>query len=458
MVLTGIDRPIGLPIEIPALAADSSNLNGGSVEEDADYVYREPWYATLGQILIPFIMASMGTITAGVMLGKVENWTVYKEMNELFVLVPGLCGLKGNLDMCVAARLCTQSAMGNMRQKSDIRKIVIGNLAVVQVQAIVCSLFLVIFTVVLKSIIGRTLMVQNLLTLAASAIITASTSCIILDTMLLLIILFSQRYRFNPDYMATPIVASIGDVTSISLLSFTAGFLYEMDKSSSWVNILILGSYVAILLPLMVILVWHNVYTRPVLFYGWISVIGALCISEFSGFVLGSSAEQYRGFAVFSPIINGSGGNLGSVQANNMSSLLYQRSGVLGTLPEGTRICESPHRVLCYGTIYSRVSRIVIAISLPCNLMQVYLADYIYTLNSNVHIVFVAAFVLASLLQLLILLWTAHLLVHMLWYCKIDPDTSAIPFLTAFGDSLGTGLLAVMFYILHFTRYSYRTN
>jgi len=40
-------------------------------------------------------------------------------------------------------------------------------------------------------------------------------------------------------------------------------------------------------------------------------------------------------------------------------------------------------------------------------------------------------------------------LVHWLWLNKIDPDNSAIPYLTALGDLLGTGLLAVAFLILY---------
>lgn len=45
--------------------------------------------------------------------------------------------------------------------------------------------------------------------------------------MLVAVILFSQKYHLNPDNLATPLAASIGDVVSISLLSFIASLLYE---------------------------------------------------------------------------------------------------------------------------------------------------------------------------------------------------------------------------------------
>lgn len=47
-----------------------------------------------------------------------------------------------------------------------------------------------------------------------------------------------------------------------------------------------------------------------------------------------------------------------------------------------------------------------------------------------------------------ILLHTAHWLIHLMWKRSIDPDNSAIPYLTALGDLLGGGLLALAFQIL----------
>jgi solute carrier family 41 len=48
----------------------------------------------------------------------------------------------------------------------------------------------------------------------------------------------------------------------------------------------------------------------------------------------------------------------------------------------------------------------------------------------------------------MILLYIAHLLIHLMWKWKVDPDNSAIPFLTALGDVLGSSFLALAFFIL----------
>ena len=47
-----------------------------------------------------------------------------------------------------------------------------------------------------------------------------------------------------------------------------------------------------------------------------------------------------------------------------------------------------------------------------------------------------------------LLLYIAGWLVHFQWRSGDNPDNCAIPYLTALGDLLGTGLLAVAFQVL----------
>lgn len=433
----------------------TNDASSSSPSEHADEVYKEPCYSTLIQIAVPFALASLGNVSAGVILGNVEHWTVFQNMNALFVLVPVLCGLKGNLDMCLACRICTQSNLGNMNDISEIYQLAIGNMALVQVQAIVCSFLSCVVTAIIWSLIAQKTMFRDFAIMAAAAMFSSTTSCILLDSFIILVIIFSQRYRFNPDYMATPIIASLGDVLSITLLAFSGAFLYKLSHTKVWITVSLMGVYLLFLLPLYVTIVMGNKYTHSLLFSSWFSVFGALFISQFGGYVLSASVNKYHGFSVFSPIINGVGGNLASVQANNMGSLLYQRA-VLGQMPEGIRMCETPPHTFCYGTIYARISRILIFVSVPGNFILAYAVEYLYKMHINMHIVFVISFVFSSLIQLLILLWCTHFLVHLLWRRKMDPDSNAIPFITACGDSLGTGILAVMFNFLKGTKYEYK--
>lgn len=57
--------------------------------------------------------------------------------------------------------------------------------------------------------------------------------------------------------------------------------------------------------------------------------------------------------------------------------------------------------------------------------------------------------------QICSLLFIAHMMIHALWKFKIDPDSSAIPYLTALGDLFGSSLLMGAFAFLRFVGHEY---
>ncbi|KQS29948.1 uncharacterized protein Dere_GG18258, isoform B [Drosophila erecta] len=429
------------------VAADASSIAGinGSSEEklalNRPGIKQEKWTTILLQVSIPFFLAGIGTIGAGIVLGRVEKWYVFKNVSELFILVPALLGLKGNLDMCLASRLSTQVNLGNMTSRQGVIRMIVGNIALVQVQATVASFLVAMFAVSVGAAMTGDFYFENMMLLTASAMFTATSSCFVLDFVLVAVILFSQKYRLNPDNLATPLAASIGDVVSISLLSFIASLLYDHIKTHLWITFIVVTCYL-VLLPMWVMIVLRNEYTRPVLKSGWVPVLSALCISGLGGLVLDAAVEVFNGFVVFQPIINGIGGNLVSVQASKISTMLHQ-SSIIGIIPPHTQIFEWPWRALFKGVPYAKTARILIAMSIPGNVLFIFAADYINYSTSTVTWVFVLSYLTASLVQVMLLLYIAHIIVHAMWKWKIDPDNSAIPYLTALGDLLGSSLLAV---------------
>lgn len=92
------------------------------------------------------------------------------------------------------------------------------------------------------------------------------------------VIMLSHRCKMNPDNLATPLAASIGDVVSISVLSAIASSFFIKLESEIWILYLIIVIYL-VLLPFWIYIVLHNKYTRNVLTSGWVPVISALFIS-----------------------------------------------------------------------------------------------------------------------------------------------------------------------------------
>lgn len=105
---------------------------------------------------------------------------MFKAIRELFILVPALIGLKGNLDMCLASRLSTQANLGNMTGWRAIMSMVFGNIALVQVYAIICSFIVAIFAITVGSAMNNRFVLEHAVIMVAASMFTATISCLIL--------------------------------------------------------------------------------------------------------------------------------------------------------------------------------------------------------------------------------------------------------------------------------------
>jgi len=293
---------------------------------------------------------------------------------------------------------------------------------------------------------------RHAMVVIASAMFTATSSCFVLDFFLIAMVLTSIRLKMNPDNLATPLAASIGDVVSISVFSFIASLLYKHHETHLWATFVVVAIYFT-LLPCWILVVLKNEYTRQVLKSGWVPVMSALFISGLGGLVLDSSVGMFNGFVVFQPIINGIGGNLVSVQASKISTMLHQ-SSILGIVPPYTKIVEEPFKALFKGVPYAKTGRILVFMTIPA-LLFIFVADFIHSRAITIDIFFTLVYWAVSLIQVCLLLYTAHVIIHFMWKRKIDPDNSAIPYLTALGDLSGSCLLFVAFYFLDITGHGY---
>lgn len=103
----------------------------------------------------------------------------------------------------------------------------------------------------------------------------------ILDFILVGMIFLTQKLKLNPDNLATPLAASIGDVVSLIVLSTFAGLLYSIHDSYGWVMYTVLAVYLLGLLPMWITIVRKNEYTKKILTDGWTPVLTALLISGY---------------------------------------------------------------------------------------------------------------------------------------------------------------------------------
>ena len=73
-----------------------------------------------------------------------------RTIGELIIIVPVIMNLKGNLEMNLSARLGTAANMGELDDPKHRRKIILGNLSLLQVQATVVACVAAFVAVILS--------------------------------------------------------------------------------------------------------------------------------------------------------------------------------------------------------------------------------------------------------------------------------------------------------------------
>ncbi|KAL1482832.1 hypothetical protein MTO96_033514 [Rhipicephalus appendiculatus] len=64
------------------------------------------------QAAVPFFLGGLGTVFAGLILDTVQFWPPFEHVTELFIVVPPLLGLKGNLEMTLGGEAVNASKPG----------------------------------------------------------------------------------------------------------------------------------------------------------------------------------------------------------------------------------------------------------------------------------------------------------------------------------------------------------
>jgi solute carrier family 41 len=170
---------------------------------------------------------------------------------------------------------------------------------------------------------------------------------------MVLVVVCARKTHINPDNIATPIAASLGDITTLTVLSYFGSYFLSAHVNESWLNVVVILIFLC-LAPVWMYLASREPSTRAVLEDGWSPVIFSMLISSGGGFILETAVRRFNGIAVFQPVINdkclveticypisilGVGGNLVAVQASRISTYLHQHSS-LGRLPNNWQMSK----------------------------------------------------------------------------------------------------------------------
>ncbi|XP_037579574.1 solute carrier family 41 member 1 isoform X2 [Dermacentor silvarum] len=436
--------PLSVDACVGAALIGSPNLTpaivGGSAVDPAMNAHLT---STAIQVFVPFILAGIGSTIAGILLDVVKDWPVYVRIHQMFVLIPPLLGLNGNLEQTLVARLSTQANLGNLSRVREQLPMIFANIALLQCQSTVATLVACTLAMFKSLAVGDHWDPSHVTILFAGALAAVNTASLFLSLVMSTVVVMSTKCEKNPDNIAPAIAASLGDLTTLFLLSGYSSFMLYRPYFAPLVIVLCVG-----LLPVWIVLARRNSVSRVVLRVGWLPIIVALTVSSFGGYILDYAIIAYPPSALHLSSVNALGGMLAVVFSCSLSSYL-NRLTVLGRVPTGEPLYVGPLQMYYQGGEMANVAYVLVGVVVPGQTLFVVLARVLRFGRISMTITFFAGYIGASLAQVVVLLYLARLVVYRLWQWSIDPDNAAIPCLTGCGDFLGSGFLTLAYAVLY---------
>ncbi|KAL3984551.1 Divalent cation transporter family protein [Acanthocheilonema viteae] len=403
----------------------------------------------LRQTLLPFFVAGLGQICTGLFFERAQHWWFFLYVPEAFILVPALLGLKGNLEVTYASRFCTLTNAGQTNKANEIFFIARFNLCLVELQAIVLSFLAALLSSAI-SLINCDFKQSHGTVVLSSGVYAASLSSFVVGFVMIAIVVFSRRYGADPDNIAAPLTATFSDFVTLIMLIGVGMLMVHI-----YIHKLYILNIVAVILllcttPFLTYYVTQEPRARSILRDSSFAITAAIVVGCCSGLLLQSAIVVFPGIAAFHPLIAGLGGNRVSVQSSRLATALHLSEYSLGRLPAGTTIWTflNPLRFFCLRHLDSKVAFLLLVTAIPYNFLFVVVVIFTAK-NIDFSWIFVVAYVVAALVQGLLLFYLCQVTVYGLWWFRMDPDNSSVPVLTSIGDLLGIGLLYIVFSFLH---------
>ncbi|KAG2359727.1 solute carrier family 41 member 1 [Suillus spraguei] len=435
--------------------------SGGRTRGPERIASRSVW-SQVGSIVVEcaptLLVTTISLLFTGELLDHVSRWRAMRTIDELIMIVPVVLNLKGNLEMNLSARMGTAANMGELDDRSAQRKIVGGNLALLQVQATVVAFVAACVAMLLgllvpelysgpvdqNSTLSLTARVPRpppplggkpksglieFTMVASSAMTSACLSSIILGVFTSFLVIVCRRYGRDPDNIAPPIASGLGDLLALSLLGAISSILINAINTPIP---LVCGILTILSATICVLVARRNKSVKDLLYQGWIPLFGAMAISCASGIVLDMFVSRYEGFPLLAIVISGLPGSVGSIFVSRLSTALHAASA-------DTYLHKSePSPKLVMVTF--------ILITIPIVILFLCILRVSGWLKFS--IIFAILLVLFFCCAVFTSLVVARSLTNLLWSRGFDPDIYALPIHSALVDLVGQVLLVLCFEIV----------
>lgn len=478
------------------------------------------------EALPTLIVSLLSLMFSGELLVHLARWPVFQKVDKLFILIPILLNMKGNLEMNLSLRMSTSANIGELDVRRTRETLIKGNMALLQVQALIVSSFAgvlafvlgvltpesqtevtpptpqgshksasqttatpesVILSGIVKSAFSALTMRQRrraitstptlqprriihhhpkppvdpalrlrngyfeFVLVIATGMLSASLSSAILGSFMCALVVIARRAGANPDNIASPLAASLGDLTTLTLLGLLASTLVHFE--GTFLATVILAGLVAACIACF-IATYRNAYVRELLTSGWVPLLVAMFVSSGAGLVLDNFVQKYEGFGLLAPVISGLPGACAAIFASRISTALHSGKGS-DMLRTASKSYHAPGLRGFFGSL-GAVLRIppiegwlvpLSLLTMGVSIKVVFILLIRLSGQMTFGWIFVVCFVSASAVANAFALYLAHVICLVLWSRDYDPDIYCLPFVSSMVDVVGQSLLVMTFTI-----------
>ncbi|KAK1921609.1 solute carrier family 41 member 1 [Papiliotrema laurentii] len=412
------------------------------------------------------LLSLVGLVFTGELLEHLARWRVFRRVDELFILVPMIGNLKGNLEMCLSARLGTSANIGELDHRHTRRALLVANMTLLGLQALLISCLAAVLSFALglftvhrlgdipdttglgsgtnSTMTGATpvdpgLAVgeqewhegytrpgwKQLVMVLATGMGAAGLSSAVLGSFMSSLIVLSRWFNIDPDNITPPVAACLGDLLTLFILALLGTALVGAMDTPLPLICVILMSLAAGWFTKRVM---RNQWVKKVAKGGWAPLIGAMLISSGTGMALDKGVGKYRGFALLAISMTGLTGAIGGIHANRLSTRLHAA-------------LQSPHQSRPTGlsSLHSAITLYIMAF--PCQACFMVFVKWAGWIDLSLGWAGWLCFASTTLISLLL----AHYLTLFFWSKDLDPDSYTLPLQSAMVDFLGQLILMVAY-------------
>lgn len=381
---------------------------------------------TIGQGFVALLLASLGSLVAGIALGSITG--TLEEFPGLMILLPAAIGMRGNIFGALGSRLGTSIHSGLFEPSLRREGVLYQNVYAATVLTLSISVVLGVLAKTFSVAFGVSSI--SLVDLVVISVLGGVISSLVVGAFTVLLSIQAHRHGWDMDSVSSPLVTAAGDVVTIPSL-FVATFV---------VNIKAVTSVVAISTIILAValtargLVTDLPATRRVLRESLLLLAIAGTINLFAGLVVEARLDRFVTFPallVLIPPFLGAAGALGGILSSRLASKLHLGVIVARGRPEAL--------VLLDFTIIFLFAALTFALAG----VSAHVASAIVGLASPGVLTVVGISMLAGLIATIAAVWVAYYSAVVTFRRGLDPDNFGIPLITSTLDFVGVIALII---------------